>query len=445
MKIGSKITFFYTSITIGINLLIILAFYVFTSRYINLLFDMNLCDKVYLTAQKHFEKDELDIRSYNMVTNKYLSLLPQANEIILNASDSASAKKVLDRYLTSKQQRQLYDNMVLFSKGKLRGVALYYPDNEGNFIVLVTAQNIYGQNLKKHILYLSLGLLLFSVLITFAVGRFYSERILSPLKHILVNLKKIRGNNMDLRLNETGNRDELDELIHSLNEMLDRLDRAFQSEKSFVSSASHEMSNPLTAIQGECEITLMKERATQEYTDALQRIYSESKRMSLLIKHLLFLSRNGDDLSNDELMPVNLNRMLGDLANVDSRIVFTDQTSAPVSIMANPHFLQIAIQNMLNNAVKYSQAQVDLLLKQVDGHPLIEIEDKGIGIPVKEIPLIFQSFYRASNTHEYVGHGIGLALSSKILHLYHARITVDSEENSYTRFTICFDEACPET
>jgi len=172
MKIGSKITLFYTSITIGINLLIILAFYLFTSRYINLLFDMNLCDKVYLTAQKHFEKDELDMRSYNMVKDKYLSLLPQASEIILNASDSASAKKVLDRYLTSKQQHQLYHNMVLFSKDRLRGVALYYPDNEGNFIVLVTAQNVYGQNLKKHILYLSLGLLLFSVLITFAVGHF---------------------------------------------------------------------------------------------------------------------------------------------------------------------------------------------------------------------------------------------------------------------------------
>lgn len=77
--------------------------------------------------------------------------------------------------------------------------------------------------------------------------------------------------------------------------MLDRLDSAFKAEKSFVSHASHELNNPITAIQGECEISLLKERSTGEYIEALQRISSESKRISNLIRHLLFLSRQDEE------------------------------------------------------------------------------------------------------------------------------------------------------
>lgn len=101
-------------------------------------------------------------------------------------------------------------------------------------------------------------------------------------------LKRIRANNLNVRLRSYGNKDELDQLIVSLNGMLDRIDTAFKSEKSFVSNASHELNNPLTAIQGECEIALLKERSTSEYMDSLERISVESKRISLLIKSLLF-------------------------------------------------------------------------------------------------------------------------------------------------------------
>ena len=109
---------------------------------------------------------------------------------------------------------------------------------------------------------------------------------------MLQEVKHIRGNKLKVRLqNEEGNKDEFEELIQTLNEMLDRIDQAFQSEKSFISNASHELNNPITAIQGECEITLLKERSSHEYIESLQRISMESKRISQLIKQLLFMSR----------------------------------------------------------------------------------------------------------------------------------------------------------
>ena len=95
-----------------------------------------------------------------------------------------------------------------------------------------------------------------------------------------------------MRLKNTeSSKDELEDLIQTLNDMLDRIDHTLQSEKSFISNASHELNNPITAIQGECEITLLKERSPEEYNESLQPIAIDSKLMSQLTKQLLFLSR----------------------------------------------------------------------------------------------------------------------------------------------------------
>lgn len=439
MKIGSKLVLFYTIMTFGVAMFIILVFYVVTSQYIDNVFDVNLTDKVYLTAQTHFKKDEVDENTYQIIKKNNSELLPQAREVIVNSEDSVALRDSVFTYLDASERRELFSgNPVLFEKNGQNGAALSYHDNLGYFVVVVVANNGYGYKIQRHILYLSFILLLVSIGVILILGRFYSNRILDPLKHILERLKNIRGNSIDVRLEETGNKDELDELVHNLNEMLDRICEAFRSEKSFVSAASHEMSNPLTAIQGECEITLMKDRDKKLYIDSLQRIYSESKRMSQLIKHLLFLSRHDDDLSDLESSDVDLATFLSDLAQSTERVTFSDDAAYSLLVKANPYLLQVAIQNFLNNAVKYSQKQINVRLKLVDSYPTIEIEDYGIGIPKEEIPFIFQSFYRASNTRDFPGNGIGMALSAKVLNIYHAQVTIESEVNKYTKFTISF-------
>jgi len=441
MRIGAKITLFYTSITFGITLFIVLVFYIFTSRYINKLFDVNLCDKAYLTAQKHWEKDEMNIKSYQLIEQKYKALLPQAREVLLNCDSAKSLKDSLNKYLSPEQQKVIYNGEpIAFSKGGLCGAALYYPDNQGNFLVFVMAHNGYGYKIQQHTLLLSMILLLVSILITFMMGRLYSGKILEPLKSLLQNLKQIRGNNLNVKLNESGNKDELDDLIHTLNEMLDRINEAFKSEKSFVNSASHELNNPLTAIQGECEIILMKERSPQEYVESLERISTESKRLSQLIKHLLFLSRHDKELLSQELLPIELDEFLSELAQSNNRVIFSNLVVDHTSLVlnANPYLLRVAIQNFISNACKYSNDHVDLRLKVNNNIPCIEIEDYGIGIPKDELSGIFQSFYRASNTRSYSGTGIGLTLSCKILSIYKAEILVESEENVHTIFSISF-------
>lgn len=441
MKIGSKISLFYTLITVCIIAVVVVFFYFFTSRYINKLYNSYLTEKAFLTAQKHWEKDEVDEQSYRIIQQKYNELLPQAQEILLNMNNVCMVRDTLNKYLDSSQQKKLFDDEPInFAYDEWMGAAIYYPDNEGNFIVLVMARNHYGYDIQKHILLLAVLLLLVSSILIFLIGKLYANKILHPLQHLLKELKRIRGNNLNLRMRTFGNKDELDDLIRTLNEMLDRIDAAFRSEKSFINSASHELNNPLTAIQGECEISLMKERSTNEYIESLQRISTESKRLSMLIKQLLFLSRQEEDLLESTREEINLETFLHDICADNTRIDFSNRLpdKKKYFVHANFYLFKVAVQNLIDNACKYSKENVFVCLTANESNTIIEIIDHGIGIPADEIQHIFQSFYRASNTREFMGQGIGLSLSMKILSAYKGKISIDSKVGKYTRVYITF-------
>lgn len=391
MKTGNKIALFYTAITIGIIAVVTVVFYLVATDYIGRLYYSYLTEKAYATAEKHWEKDEVNEEDYARIQKHYEETLPVASEIMLNADSIAESHAVLSRYLTGEKIKALYAGEVIhFHDGKELGAAVYYPDNEGNFIVLVISSNRYGGDIQQRIGWLLLGMLLVSAILIYFVGRLYATR------------------------------------------MVDRIDAAYQSEKSFISNASHEMNNPLTAIQGECEISLMKERSPEEYQAALKRIASETKRIILLMKNLLFLSHGDKEILKNAREAVFLADFL--MQFVGNRIRFTTDNFAFV-IEANPHLLKIAIGNILNNACKYSgEDPVEIRLRG----SILTITDTGIGIPEEELSRISQPFYRASNTREFAGHGIGLSLSMRILRTYGAEVKIVSEVEKGTTVEIEF-------
>ncbi len=153
MKIGHKIALFYTTTAVSIITVIVIIFYFFTTRYINTLYYSYLVDKAYITAQKHWEKDEVDESIYQIIQKKYNELLPLAHEILLNADSISSDEDSLQLFLSADQIQKLFTKTpITFKHGKQLGAALYYPDNEGNFIVIILSENHYGDNIIDHIL-----------------------------------------------------------------------------------------------------------------------------------------------------------------------------------------------------------------------------------------------------------------------------------------------------
>ena len=131
MKVGSKIALFYTLVSVLTTVIIIAVFYIFSTQYINRLYASYLREKAYLTAQKHWEKDEVDEQSYQIIQRKYDELLPEAHEILLNMDSLSEVRDTLNKYLTQQQQTLLIagEDSIPFSfkyKDQL-GAALYYP------------------------------------------------------------------------------------------------------------------------------------------------------------------------------------------------------------------------------------------------------------------------------------------------------------------------------
>jgi signal transduction histidine kinase len=216
------------------------------------------------------------------------------------------------------------------------------------------------------------------------------------------------------------------------NEMTAWIESAYQSEKSFISNASHELNNPLTAIQGECEISLMKERSPAQYQASLHRIASEAQRIIQLMKHLMFLSKGEDEILRTASETVILAEFM--MQFMEKRIQFAPDNFAFMFDM-NPHLLKIALDNIIGNALKYSSDNmVDIRLRG----SVLEIKDQGIGIPAEELSRVFQPFYRAANTRGYAGNGIGLSLSLRILSAYGAEVSISSVLNEGTKVRIDF-------
>lgn len=250
LKIAHKIIFIYSAITLcAIGMAFAVLSY-WMSDYADNLYYSFLEERAELIAQKNLERC-----SGNRVYNIYMEhrtdtvAKPVSTQIVLDADKTRATRRALHRFMSSTQIEKLKNKGELkFKHGDNLGIAVYYPKPEGNFIVIVMLNKHLGEYLHRQMGYWLIGITSLCLLIVVLVSRLYTQR------HI------------------------------------DTLHEAYQRERQFIHHASHELNNPLTAIQGECEIALMKTRDAKEYEGSLNRIEQEALRMSQTIKQLLYLS-----------------------------------------------------------------------------------------------------------------------------------------------------------
>ena len=445
MKIKTKLALLYTSITVVILMVVFIFVYLLTSKNIDSNYYTLLLDKALITAQKHFEKDELSQQAYQKVIDAYQRLLPETSERIIVANSRHDATVELQSFLNERQIDELFRTEQLkFEIDNLSGVGIYYPDNEGNFIIIVTAKNIQGDYLKSLLKHILLIVLFVSSIIIFGLLWWNAKMITKPLQDMVSRMQEITPKDLHLRLIERKGNDELAQVISYFNQMIERLEISFNSQKTFIANASHELKNPLTAIMGECEVMQLKEFTPDEYKGSIKRIENEIERLNILVNNLFQLAQTDLEISESDVEQLDV---VGELQFVihyleqskyKGRISFVKNENS-FYIRSNSHLLFVALQNIIDNACKYSNGEVKVEIIKNKFHFHLLVSDKGIGIPAKEKDKIFDTFYRAQNTHSYKGAGIGLSLAHKILKLSGADISISSMENKGTTVTITWD------
>ncbi|MFQ9316750.1 HAMP domain-containing sensor histidine kinase [uncultured Dysgonomonas sp.] len=445
MKIKTKLALLYTSITVVILMVVFIFVYLLTSKNIDSNYYTLLLDKALITAQKHFEKDELSQQAYQKVIDAYQRLLPETSERIIVANNRHDATVELESFLNERQIDELFRTEQLkFEIDNLSGVGIYYPDNEGNFIIIVTAKNIQGDYLKSLLKHILLIVLFVSSIIIFGLLWWNAKMITKPLQDMVSRMQEITPKDLHLRLIERKGNDELAQVISYFNQMIERLEISFNSQKTFIANASHELKNPLTAIMGECEVMQLKEFTPDEYKGSIKRIENEIERLNILVNNLFQLAQTDLEISESDVEQLDVVEELQfvihylEQSKYKGRISFVKNENS-FYIRSNSHLLFVALQNIIDNACKYSKGEVKVEIIKNKSQFQLLVSDKGIGIPAKEKDKIFDTFYRAQNTHSYKGAGIGLSLAHKILKLSGADISISSMENKGTTVTITWD------
>lgn len=439
MKIRLKIALTFTLLATIVLLFSFSFIYYLSAKYTEKDFFERLEEKANLVAWKYFEQDETTKSAYQDILVKNNRNLPEAQDLILNVAEKGNAARQLNRILPQKLgQRLLNGNTVWHKSGERQFVGIYYPDNQGTFLVVVSSIDKYGIHKQQFLLELLLMIFVAGIILIFFMGRLYAQRVMSPIAVIMKNVRNISARNLSQRLEERNGSDELAELTRMFNQMLGRLEESFNMQKNFISNASHELKNPLTAILGESEIALSRRREPEEYISTLNRIVSEAERLDLLTKNLLGLAQADSDSAGLKRIPVRMVELLWELetyydsTSYSDRIrlhlpVPNDSLSSLVTIMGIPTLLKTALINVIDNACKFSGEQlVSVTLTSGEDAVRIDVEDHGIGIPENEKENLFQPFFRASNTVAYKGSGIGLSLTAKIIGLHGGKISIPS-------------------
>ena len=451
MKTQLKIALFL----IFTNSLMLLLFggsiYYFLYNYSYADFYKRLETRAKIAAKYNFEADKINAESFKIIRSEHLEKLSAEKEYLYRVDENnnlaRTAKKsglplnfLADIMKNGKATRQVDETFF---------TGIRHGSHQNTYIVVVSAKNYYASN---HLLFMRnvilLGILLIAVITTY-LSFFFSKRIFDPIKHITDRVKQISTDNIHLRIEEKGNDAEISQLISTFNDLLNRLETAFETQKNFVSNASHEFGTPLTSIMGEAEVMLMKQRSPEEYQQSLVSILGQAERLNQITQTLLYLAQTGysnnrinfqilrtDDLiwqvkeMIDKLNPKN---------NIQVDFSLLPENPKKLKVMGNRQLLSLAFMNILTNACKYSNNKpVVVTIASSDEQVFLAISDEGIGIPASELTFIYDPFFRASNTRNFEGYGIGLPLTRNIIKMHNGHLHISSTVNEGTTVQINF-------
>jgi signal transduction histidine kinase len=287
---------------------------------------------------------------------------------------------------------------------------------------------------------LSLGLWALAAVI----GRHFGRRALAPLTLMAESARSMPFD--DCRLPSPGTRDELDEFASSFNGLLDRLHVALERQRQFTGQASHQLRTPLAALIAAIDVARRRPRTVLEHERVLDRLHDDAVRLWRVVEALLFLARAEAEAGLPDLECLDLGAWAvdhlvawsGHERAADMR--FEGRDEEPLWTRAHPPLLGQLLDNLLENACKYSEPGTPIVVRawSEPAAVALAVEDCGCGIAAEDLPRVFDPFYRAESARRLgsAGVGLGLAVARRIAATHGGTITTESESGRGSRFVV---------
>ncbi len=393
---------------------------------------------LYLNEWKQMEHTQLQLNPIFIeivdLEGNSMDRSPNLGENHLTFSpEKARSEEAWTQKIGSREVRQR--QIPLLNAGKQEGYLLLAKSFEDSRELLDNLRNV---------LLLIYPLILVSLYLSM---RYLAGKSIEPLEKISLKTNQITQQNLNERVPETGTNDEIGQLTRAINSLLGRLEQAMQREKQFTSDASHELRTPLAVLRGTLEVLIRKPRSAEEYETKVKTALVSIDRMSAMLDQLLALARveNGKNLVKEELELITFLEELADKITEEQahQIQFQSLVGVPIYVATHEKSLEMILQNLLENAVKYSKNGGEVFLRVgKEKEAFIEVVDTGTGISSEYLEQIFDPFFRVQEAldHGIPGTGLGLAIVKKLAQEASIRLSVSSEKGKGSTFRLDFNE-----
>lgn len=279
------------------------------------------------------------------------------------------------------------------------------------------------------------------------VGSFWlSKKVLSPIEALCTGAETMSEADLGKRLAVDSPYREFRRLTQAVNAVLDQFQRGSEVQRNFCEIAAHEMRTPLTILQGNLEVALMKARTVEEYHEVLLNNLQQVDRLIALTRPLLTLAKFTSSKPPVNLVPLILEPLIQEIVDEltlladDHRITLRFESQPVPSVLGDAQWLKQALINLLDNALRYTPAggSVTVRLQTAGQKVTVAVEDTGHGIEPEHIPHLFERFYRTdwARAKDSAGTGLGLPIVKEIMDAHGGSISVTSEVNKGSVFTL---------
>ncbi|MCB0529904.1 MAG: HAMP domain-containing protein [Saprospiraceae bacterium] len=411
MNIRTTLTLRFTAIVATILILFSLAVFFLSENYRREEFYSRLESRAITTARLLVTVKEVDKNLLRIIDKNSIHALFQEKVLIFDEGDKLVYSSLDDlevayspellREIRAKQKIEYMQN-------DFEHVGIVFDSDQGEFVVISSAFDRYGraklQNLRN---VLWMGLII-GILIIVLTGAVFAGQMVKPLARMNAEVSSISVGNLSRRIDEGNQRDEIAQLAMNFNDMLRRLEAAFEIQQQFVSNASHELRTPLAAITSQLQLILDKQRSPEEYQKVLQSLLDDTRTLVELTNGLLTLAQSGIEKQRLQFKPVRIDETLfaaqTELATAHPDYHFQiaydalPEDESQLIVAGNEYLIKTAFLNLMDNACKFSSDHTADIRFSANGSTIgVSFSDKGIGIPVGEQEMIFNPFFRASN------------------------------------------------
>ena len=289
----------------------------------------------------------------------------------------------------------------------------------------------------------SIGVILF---VAWTGSGWLAKKVMTPIEVLSAGAETMSEADLGKRLTLDSPYQEFRRLTQAFNSVMDRFQRSGETQRRFCDIAAHEMKTPLTILQGNLDVALMKARTTEEYREALLNNLEQVGRLIALTRSLLTLANFTSGKPPVHLVPLALEPLIQDLIDEltlladDRRITLSFESQPVPPVLGDAQWIKQALINLIDNALHYTPTggAVTIRLQAVGDGVAVAIEDTGHGIEQEHLPHLFERFYRTdwARAKDAGGTGLGLPIVKEIAEAHGGTISVTSQVDKGSVFTL---------